>query len=71
MVALENLAPSENLAAPDPLRIQLLKSRNLQNFRTIKIKPEKNPYTQANTCLVHISRNLKNIFKYMCFTLYL
>ena len=37
----------------------------------INIKPEKNPYTQANMCLVHISRNFKDIFKDICFTLYL
>ena len=43
----------------------------LQKFKTIKIKQEKNPYTQANMCLLHISRNFKDIFKYICFTLYL
>ena len=43
----------------------------LQKFRTIKIKLEKNTYTQANMCLQHISRNFKDIFKYICFTLYL
>ena len=43
----------------------------LQKFKTIKIKLEKNTYTQANTCLLHISRNFKDIFKYICFTLYL
>ena len=42
----------------------------LQKFRTIKIKPEKNPYTQTNTCFLLISRNFKGIFKYICFTLY-
>ena len=41
-----------------------------QKFKT-KIKLEKNPYTQANTCLLHILRNFKDIFKYKCFTLYL
>ena len=30
-------------------------------FKTIKIKLEKNPYTQANTCLLHISRNFKDL----------
>ena len=35
----------------------------LEKFKTIKIKPEKNTYTQANTCLLHISRNFKDIFK--------
>ena len=43
----------------------------LQKFKSIKIKPEKNPYTQINTCLLHISWNFKDIFKYNCFTLYL
>ena len=43
----------------------------LQKFETIKIKLEKNSYTQTNACLLHISRNFKDIFKYMCFTLYL
>ena len=28
-------------------------------FKTTKIRLEKNPYTQANTCLLHISRNFK------------
>ena len=42
----------------------------LQKFKTIKIKPEKNPYPQTNTCLRHISRNFKCIFKYVCFALY-
>ena len=41
----------------------------LQKFKTIKIKREKNLYTQANTCLLHISRNFKDIFKYIWFTL--
>ena len=41
----------------------------LQKFKTIKIKWEKNLYTQANTCLLHISRNFKDIFKYIWFTL--
>ena len=36
-------------------------------FKTIKIKLDKNPYTQANTCLLHISRNFKDIFKYISF----
>ena len=40
-------------------------NRPLQKFKTIKIKPEKNPYTQANTCLLHVSRNFKDIFKFM------
>ena len=43
----------------------------LQKFITIKIKLEKNSYTQTNACLLHISRNFKHIFKYICFTLYL
>ena len=43
----------------------------LQKFKTIKTKLEKNTYTQANTCLLHISRNFKDIFKYICFTRYL
>ena len=43
----------------------------LRKFRTIKIKLEKNSYTQTNACLLHISRNFKDIFKYICFTLYL
>ena len=43
----------------------------LQKFTTIKIKLEKNLYTQANMCLLHISRNFKDIFKYVCFILYL
>ena len=43
----------------------------LQKFKTIKIKLEKNTYTQANMCLLHISRNFKDIFKSICFTLYL
>ena len=34
-----------------------------QKFKNIKIKLEKNPYTQASTCLLHISRNFKDIFK--------
>ena len=42
----------------------------LQKFKTIKIKWEKNLYTQANTCLLHISRNFKDIFKYIWFTPY-
>ena len=42
-----------------------------QKFKTIKIKLEKKTYTQVNTCLLHISRNLKDIFKYICFSLYL
>ena len=32
---------------------------------------EKDSYTQTNPCLRHISRNFKDIFKYICFTLYL
>ena len=28
-----------------------------EKFKTIKIKPEKDPYTQTNTCLLHMSRN--------------
>ena len=43
----------------------------LEKFKTIKIKPEKDPYTQTNTCLLHMSRNFKEILKYICFTLYL
>ena len=43
----------------------------LRKFRTIKIKLEKNSYTQTNVCLLHISRNFKDIFKYICFTFYL
>ena len=43
----------------------------LRKFRTIKIKLEKNSYIQTNACLLHISRNFKDIFKYICFTLYL
>ena len=47
-------------------------SATSQKFKTIKIKPEKIPlYTQTNACLLHISRNFKDIFKYICFTLYL
>ena len=37
----------------------------LQKFKTIKIKPEKNLYAQANTCLIHVSMNCKDIFKFM------
>ena len=37
--------------------------------RTIKIKLEKNSYTQMRA--YNISRNFKVIFKYICFTLYL
>ena len=36
-----------------------------QKFKTINIKPEKNPYTQANTCLIQVSRNFKDIFKFL------
>ena len=43
----------------------------LRKFRTIKKKLEKNSYTQTNVCLLHISRNFKDIFKYICFTFYL
>ena len=43
----------------------------LQKFKTIKIELEKSTYTQTNTCLLHISMNFKDIFKYICFTLYL
>ena len=47
-------------------------SATLQKFKTIKIKPEKIPlYTQTNTCLLHISRNFKDIFKYIRFMFYL
>ena len=50
----------------------LIFSATSQKFKTIKIKPEKIPlYTQTNTCLLHISRNFKDIFKYICFMLYL
>ena len=38
-------------------------------FETIKIKLEKNPYTQTNMCLLHIARNFKNIFKYKLYSL--
>ena len=41
----------------------------LEKFKTIKIKSEKNFYTQTNTYLLHISRNFKDIFKHICFTL--
>ena len=44
---------------------------SLQKFKTIKIKPEKNPFNQTNTCLLRISRNFENIFKHICFTPYL
>ena len=37
----------------------------LEKFKTIKIKLEKNTYTQANKRLPHISRNFKDIFKYI------
>ena len=43
----------------------------LQKFKTIKRQQEKNPYTQTNTYLLHISKNFKGIFKCICFTLYL
>ena len=43
----------------------------LQKFKTFKIKLEKNTYTQANTCLLHILRNFKDIFQYIYFTIYL
>ena len=50
----------------------LIFSATSQKFKTIKIKPEEIPlYTKTNTCLLHISRNFKDIFKYICFTLYL
>ena len=42
-----------------------------EKFKTIEIKLEKNPYTQANTCLLHTSRNFKDILIYISFTLYL
>ena len=44
---------------------------SLEKFKTIKIKPEQNPYTNGNACLLHISRNFKDIFKYIyiCFAL--
>ena len=42
----------------------------LQKFKTINIKLEKNPYNKAKTCLVHISRNFKDIFKDTCFNFY-
>ena len=41
----------------------------LQKFKTIEIEPEKNPYTQASMCLLHISRSFKDNFKYIYFTL--
>ena len=44
----------------------------LQKFKTIKIKLENKTYAQANTCLLHIiSKDFKDIFKYICFSLYL
>ena len=36
-----------------------------------KKKLDKNTHTQANMCLLRISRNFRDIFKYICFTLYL
>ena len=41
----------------------------LRKFRTIKIKLETNFYAQTNACLLHVTRNFKDIFKYICFTL--
>ena len=38
---------------------------------TSKVQNYQNPYTQTNTCSLHISRNFKDIFKYICLTLYL
>ena len=38
---------------------------------TSKVQNYQNPYAQTNTCSLHISRNFKDIFKYICFTLYL
>ena len=38
---------------------------------TSKVQNYPNLYTQTNTCSLHISRNFKDIFKYICFTLYL
>ena len=38
-------------------------------FETIKIKLEQNPNTQKNMCLLHISKNFKNIFKYKLYSL--
>ena len=43
----------------------------LQKFKTIKIKLEKNPSTQKNRCLLHISRTFKDVFEYICFIIYL
>ena len=36
-----------------------------------KIQNYQNPYTQTNMCSILISKNFKDIFKYICFTLYL
>ena len=38
---------------------------------TLKVQNYQNPYTQTNIRSLHISRNFKDIFKYICFTLYL
>ena len=38
----------------------------LQKFKTIKIKLEKNPYTQTNTWFLNISRNFKDMRKCNC-----
>ena len=52
--------------------VDVIFSATSQKFKTIKIKPEKIPlYTQTNTCFLHISRNFKDIFRCICFTLYL
>ena len=43
----------------------------LEKFQTIKIKPEKDPYTQTNMCLLRMLRKFKEILKYISFTFYL
>ena len=43
----------------------------LQKFKTTKIKAEKNPQTQTIGCLLQIVRDFKDIFKHICFALYL
>ena len=44
-------------------------SCHLKSSKLSKKKTEKNPYTRTNTCLLHISRNFKDNFINMCFTL--
>ena len=58
--------------------IAAVKAKSLDHVGTflptwffLKIKQEENTYTQTNTCLLHVSRNFKDVFKYICFTLYL